>query len=93
MIPASPSASYLEEALVTTSIFSIASACNIFNASAVDANPESLPSTKMRTLLLPLKLILPSASTVTEGIFSKTSEAVAPWVLISAATLYTLLSI
>ena len=88
-IPAVPSESYLAEGEVITSTLSIASEGNCFNASAPlkPTKAEGLPSIKIRTFSLPLKLTVPSGSTSTEGTLSKTSDAVPPFTVISLPTL------
>ena len=93
-IPAVPSASYLAEGDVMTSTFSIASAGNCLNASVElsPTNPEGLPLMSIRTLSLPLKATLPSASTETDGTLSKTSLTEPPLTVRSLPTLYIFLS-
>ncbi len=82
-IPAVPSASYLEEGLVITSTRSMASAGSCVNAfvSPKPAIAEGRPFINIRTFSLPLKLIPPSTSTVTEGTLLSASPTVAPRVV------------
>ena len=90
--PPPPSASYLAEGLVTTSTFSIASAGINRNASVILMALEGLPSIRILTFSFPLKLTVPSASTETDGMLSKTSLTVPPFTIKSEPTLYTFLS-
>ena len=61
-----------------TSILSNASEEILFKASLILVTFEGLPSIRIRTLSLPLKLTVPSVSTATEGTLLRTSLAVPP---------------
>ena len=82
-IPAPPSASYLDEGLVITSILSSASAGIDCSAVATFTAFDGFPSIKTRTASLPRKLTFPSASTETDGTLFKTSVALPPLTIIS----------
>ncbi len=85
----------MAEGLVIISIFSIELA-GILVSTPCRPPPdkdEGRPSIKIVTLALPLKLTLPSTSTVMEGTFCKASKAVPPLVVICLSTLKTFLSI
>ena len=80
MIPAVPSGSYLAEGFVMSSIDSIAEAGIEVRTSELlmPSSPVGLPSTRKLILLLPRSITVPSISTVTDGIFSRTSSALPP---------------
>ncbi len=94
MIPADPSASYLDEGLVITSTLSMSCAGRLLNPSAslIPTNPDGWPLIKIRTPSLPLRDTFPSTSTETEGTLSSTSCAVPPLLVRSFPTLNTRLS-
>ena len=84
MIPAEPSAENLAEGLSITSIRSMLSAgiCWSISPRLSEVRPDDLPLIHTSTLVLPRNETLPSLSTSTDGMFSRTSEAVAPALLI-----------
>ncbi len=87
-IPAVPSASYRADGFVITSTFSIASPGNCLSASVgIPESAAGFPLIKIRTDSLPLRLIFPSISTLTEGTLSRTSVTDPPLTVISLPTL------
>ena len=79
-MPAIPSGSYFAEGLVITSIRSMALAgiCSKKAFSVAPVIPEGLPSMRICTFDDPLKEMLPSISTETEGTLTSNSLAVPP---------------
>ena len=87
-MPALPSALYLAEGLSITSILSMLSAgsCCSISARLSLVSPLALPLIHTSTLVLPRSDMLPSVSTSTEGMFSSTSLAAPPALLMSCVT-------
>lgn len=93
IIPPLPWASYLAEGDVITSTFSIASDGSCWrNFESIPTRLEGLPLIKILAASLPLNKILPSISTETDGILSKTSPAFPPLTVKSLPTVYIFLS-
>src|SRR5690606_25738664 len=80
MMPDCPSASYFDEGLVTTSIRSTAFAGNDCRnwVTSLPASADSRPLIRIRTLLDPRRLTVPSISTCNDGTLDKRSVAVPP---------------
>ena len=90
IIPAVPSASYLSEGLVITSMRSIMSAVRVPRAlPSLLASTEGLPLIKICTPATPRSRTCPSMVTFTDGTLLSTSRALAPALLRSCPTLNT----
>ena len=87
-MPALPSALYLAEGLSITSMRSMLSEgiCCSISARLSLVSPLALPLIQTSTLVLPRSEMLPSVSTSTEGMFSSTSVAAWPALLMSWLT-------
>ena len=94
MMPAEPSAENFADGLSMTSMWSMLSAGNCCRISSRLSlvRPPALPLIHTSTLVLPRSEMLPSLSTSTDGMFSSTSDAASPELVISWLTSYDLRS-